>query len=79
MIRLTGFAYSLLTTFLVQNDLVLIASILNTKIQFEKIEENSNSCEIYAELKGYKIGLIAVIIIIIIFIFLLLLLLLLIL
>ena len=62
--RLSSLAFNLLTLFLVQSDLVLIASIINNKISFKKLDDAQAqaSSEIEAhdvllvELPGYTAG-----------------------
>lgn len=39
VVRLSSLAYNLLSLFLVQSDLVLIASIINNKISFKKLDD----------------------------------------
>eukprot|EP01032_Pedospumella_encystans_P028878 gene28878-32614_t len=64
IVRLSSLAFNLLTLFLVQSDLVLIASIINNKISFKKLDDAQAqaSSEIEAhdvllvELPGYTAG-----------------------
>lgn len=64
-VRLSSLAYNLLTLFLVQSDSVLIASIINNKISFKKLEDASaqgqqqqRECpeQHLVELPGYTAG-----------------------
>ena len=58
--RLSSLAYNLLTLFLVQSDLVLIASIINNKIAFKKLNDSNADAELespqLSELPGYTAG-----------------------
>lgn len=64
IVRLSSLAYNLLTLFLVQSDLVLIASIINNKISFKKLDDAQAQTQTEAsfqevmlvELPGYTAG-----------------------
>ena len=53
IVKITPFAYGLLETFLVQNDLILIASIINERIKIVTVSKNSNNYFEPVELEGY--------------------------
>ena len=53
LVRMSVFAYGLLETFLVQNDLILIASIINEKITIDTISKCSNNLFEPVVLEGY--------------------------
>lgn len=53
-VRISNFAFSLLSTFLAQNDLLLSAAIINDRIQFERVEElQQSTLGLEAKLVGY--------------------------
>ena len=53
-VSISSFGYKLLTDFLVQNDLLLITSIVNSRISFTKLpDESSNTMSVIAELLGF--------------------------
>lgn len=63
IVRLSSLAYNLLTLFLVQSDSVLIASIINNKLTFKKLEDASaqgpgqgQQEQLLVELPGYTAG-----------------------
>lgn len=64
IVRLSSLAYNLLTLFLVQSDLVLIASIINNKVSFKKLDDAQAQapCDLHfqevllVELPGYTAG-----------------------
>jgi len=66
-VRLNSLAYNLLTLFLVQSDLVLIASIINNKISFKKLDDAQAQAPsdltfqevLLVELPGYTAGAIS--------------------
>jgi hypothetical protein len=52
-LKMSTFAYNLLSTFMVQNNLLLIASIMNERLQFEKDTDFPGSSPHIVELEGY--------------------------
>lgn len=53
-VRISNFAFNLLSTFLAQNDLLLSAAIINDRIQFERVDElQSSILGLEAKLVGY--------------------------
>lgn len=64
IVRLSALAYNLLSLFLVQSDLVLVASIINNKVSFKKLEDSHTSVDggfasddlLLVELPGYTPG-----------------------
>ena len=64
IVRLSSLAYNLLTLFLVQSDLVLIASIINNKVSFKKLDDAQAQAPsdlhfqevLLVELPGYTAG-----------------------
>jgi len=54
IVKMSSFSYELLETFLVQNDLILIASIINEKVKIEDVlSKRSNNMFDPVELEGY--------------------------
>jgi len=61
VVRLSPIAYNLLSLFLVQSDLVLVASIINNKVAFKKldsggVESGEEDPVVLVELPGYTPG-----------------------
>ena len=55
-IKISNFSLGLLTTFLAQNDLLLIAAIVNDRIQFQRVEEVQVDGNVEPELLGYAMS-----------------------
>lgn len=59
-IRINGFAFNLFSYFISHHELVLLASIINDNIQFERLIDDQNEIEIDSnsliELDGYSPG-----------------------
>lgn len=52
-VKVSNFSFGMLTTFLAQNDLLLIAAIINDRVQFHRVEEIQDTGSIEPELLGY--------------------------